>query len=105
MESLPQLEVDKKSTDVLVDSFLKQISSAKRYSSARKLLDAAVPLGAGPTELMKEISEALSGGPSRDLAQTIIRGIAFCLAEAPHTNLPGSYDGWLRKCAFAPQTG
>jgi maltoporin len=22
-----------------------------------------------------------------------------------HTNLPGSYDGWLRKCTFAPQIG
>jgi maltoporin len=22
-----------------------------------------------------------------------------------HTNLPGSYGGWLRKCTFAPQIG
>lgn len=22
-----------------------------------------------------------------------------------HTHLPGSYDGWLRKCTFAPQIG
>ena len=22
-----------------------------------------------------------------------------------HTHLPGSYEGWLRKCTFAPQIG
>jgi hypothetical protein len=80
---LADLEDGPKSTDGLVDSFLKQLQSPKKYSNARKWLDAALPAGTGPTELMTEISEALGSGPSLDLAQTIIRGIAFCLSEAP----------------------
>ncbi len=37
----------------------------------------------GPTELMKEIEEAIAIPFSPDLPQTIIRAIAFCLAETP----------------------
>jgi len=80
---LIDLEETPKSTDALVESFLKQLPSVKKYSNARKWLDVAMPVGSGPTELIAEISDALYGGPSPDLAQTIIRGIAFCLAEIP----------------------
>src|SRR5208282_2859587 len=53
---LADLEDGPKSTDGLVDSFLKQLQSPKKYSSARKWLEAALPAGTGPTELMTEIS-------------------------------------------------
>jgi len=81
--TIANLEGKPKSTDALVDLFLDQILSARRNTNARKWLAAALPLAVGPTELIKEIEEALNGSPSPDLPQTIIRGIAFCLAEAP----------------------
>jgi len=78
---LIDLEGSPKSTDAMVDSFLKKLPFAKRSASARNWLDAALPVKAGPTELMAEISEALNNGPSPDLPQTIVRGMAFCLGE------------------------
>jgi hypothetical protein len=80
---LIDLEETPKSTDVLVESFLKQLPSVKQSSNARKWLDATLPVGTGPTELMAEISEALYSGPSPNLPQAVIRAIAFCLAETP----------------------
>jgi hypothetical protein len=81
--TVTNLEDKPKNTDALVDLFLEQLPSAKRNSNARKWLAAALPLDAGPTELIQEIAEAATVPPSPNLPQTIIRGIAFCLAESP----------------------
>jgi hypothetical protein len=81
--TVTNLEDKPKSTDALVYLFLNQLPSARRNSNARNWLAAALPLDAGPTELIQEIAEAATVPPSPDLPQTIIRGIAFCLAESP----------------------
>jgi hypothetical protein len=81
--TIANLQGKPKSTDALVNLFLDQIPSAKRDSNVRKWLAAALPLAVGPTELMKEIKGAIAVPSSPHLPQTIIRGIAFCLAEAP----------------------
>lgn len=77
------LEDKPKSTDALVDLFLARLPSSMRNANARKWLAAVLPLTAGPTELMKEIEDSLAVPSSSDLPRTIIRGIAFCLAESP----------------------
>jgi hypothetical protein len=77
------LEDKPKSTDALVDLFLARLPSSMRNTNARKWLAAALPLTAGPTELMKEIEDSLAVPSSPELPRTIIRGIAFCLAESP----------------------
>ena len=81
--TVTNLEARPKTTEVLVDLFLEHLPSARANTNARKWLAAALPSAAGPTELMKEIEEALDVWPSPNLPETISRGIAFCLAESP----------------------
>lgn len=70
-----------KTTDALVCSFLDQIPGARKYAGARAWLTAVRPQDTGPTELIGEISAALHESFD-DLPKTIIRGLAFSLAEA-----------------------
>ena len=71
-----------KSTDALVALFLDRVPGAKQHGTARKWLAAIKPEKTGPTELMDEISTTLRSSPD-NLPRAVIRGIAFCLAEAP----------------------
>lgn len=71
-----------KSSDALVTSFLDQISGARKHATARQWLAAIRPHNTGPTDLMADISAALDSS-SNELPKTILRGIGFCLAEAP----------------------
>jgi hypothetical protein len=69
-----------KTTDALTNSFLFEIPEARNHSIARRWLTEVRPQNGGPTELMGEIKAALNESFD-DLPKTIIRGLAFCLAE------------------------
>lgn len=71
-----------KTTEALIESFLDQVTGARRYGGGRAWLAAVRPQNTGPTELIAEILAALDGALD-DLPKAIMRGLAFCLAEVP----------------------
>jgi hypothetical protein len=75
-----------KGTDALVDAFVGELKSMKQ-PKAGAWLKAMLPSGAGPTELMKRIEEAMDNPASGDMVPAIAAGLAFCLEEPPHANI------------------
>jgi hypothetical protein len=69
-------------TDALVDAFIAELKPMKQPKSGA-WLKAMLPSGAGPTELMTRIEEAMDTPASGDLVPAIASGLAFCLAETP----------------------
>jgi len=70
-----------RSIDTLADNFLEQLPSygAKK---AGEWIDSWSSGGvAGPTELMSRVQQALGDANRRDLPQSIVTGLAFCLTE------------------------
>lgn len=80
---LVALEGKPKGTDELVDTFLGQLPTLAKQTTADNWLATAVPSNSGPTELIKKIEKALETATGADLAPSIAAGIAFCLAEPP----------------------
>src|SRR5207237_3439266 len=79
---LGQLQDRPKPTSVLVDDFVAELPLMK-YRTTGPWLKATLPAGAGPTELMTRIQEAMNTPASKDLVPAIAVGLAFCLEEPP----------------------
>ncbi len=91
---LTVLGLTPKTTNTLVNSFLDRIPGGVKHTTTSRWLAAVNPHKAGPTELMDEISGAL-GSSSSNLPRSIIRAIAFCLAQAPDKEEPFERDDRL----------
>jgi hypothetical protein len=75
-----------KGTDALVDAFIAELKPTKQ-PRAGAWLKAMLPTGAGPTELMERIEEAMDTSASGDMVPAIAAGLAFCLEEPPPEEL------------------
>lgn len=69
-------------TDALVEAFIAELKP-RNQPKAGAWLKAMLPSGAGPTELMKRIEEAMDVPASEDIVPAIAAGLAFCLEEPP----------------------
>jgi hypothetical protein len=69
-------------SDALVAAFTAEVPAAAAATAA-EWLDAMIPAGAGPTELIARLQEALAAQNTAGIAQAVSTGIAFCLGEDP----------------------
>lgn len=69
-------------SDALVGAFIAEVPTAAG-AAAGNWLDATIPAGAGPTELIARIQEGLVAQNTGSIAQAVSAGLAFCLAEDP----------------------
>ena len=63
-------------TDALVEAFIAELEPMKQ-PKAEAWLKAMLPSGAGPTELIKRIEEAMGRAASGDIVPAIGAGLAF----------------------------
>ncbi len=75
-----------KGTDTLVDAFIAELKPTKQ-PRAGAWLKVMLPTGAGPTELMKRIEEAMDTSASGEMVPAIAAGLASCLEEPPPEEL------------------
>lgn len=90
--TMSQLENRPRSIEKLVNALMKDARAPRSNTTAQSWLTSLETKAIGPTEQITAIQQALAdpGGP--DLVRSIVRGIAFSLAEPPGDDKSESID-------------